>query len=60
MTTALCAALGLVIYLAYAVLFSQAAIRSAYSKVRRVIDGMVAAFFGYSGLKLILTRPDAS
>jgi len=60
MTTALCAALGLVIYLAYAVLFSQAAIRSAYSRARRAIDGMVAAFFGYSGLKLILTRPDAS
>ena len=60
MTTALCAVLGLLIYLAYAVLFSQAAIRAAYSRAQRAIDGMVAAFFGYSGLKLILTRPDAN
>ncbi len=60
MTTALCAALGLFIYLAYAVLFSQAPIRSGYRKARRSIDGVTAAFFGYAGLKLILTRSEAT
>ena len=59
-TTALCAVLGLVIYLAYAVLFSQAPVRSGYRKARRGIDGLAAAFFGYSGLKLIFTRTEAA
>lgn len=60
LTTALCAALGLLIYLAYAVLFSQAPIRSGYRKARRSIDGLAAAFFGYSGLRLLLTRSEAT
>lgn len=60
MTTTLCAGLGLTIYLAYALLFSQATIRSGYLRAQRTIDGLAAAFFGYSGLRLILTRPDAA
>ncbi|MFN4202669.1 MAG: LysE family translocator [Tabrizicola sp.] len=59
-TTALCAGLGLMIYLAYALLFSQAAIRSGYRRARCGIDGLTAGFFGYAGLKLVLTRPDAT
>ncbi len=59
-TTALCALLGLVIYLAYAVLFSQASVRSGYRKARRGIDGLAAAFFGYSGFKLVFTRSEAA
>ena len=59
-TTALCAVVGLFIYLAYAVLFSQAPVRSGYRKARRGIDGLAAAFFGYSGLKLVFTRSEAA
>ncbi|HMQ92342.1 LysE family translocator [Amaricoccus sp.] len=59
-TTSLCGVLGLVIYLAYAVLFSQAPVRSGYRKARRGIDGVAAAFFGYSGLKLVFTRSEAA
>lgn len=58
--TALCAALGLLIYLCYAILFSQELIRAGYRKARRGIDSLAAAFFGYSGLKLVLTRSDAA
>jgi threonine/homoserine/homoserine lactone efflux protein len=60
LTTALCAALGLLIYVSYAVLFSQAPIRAGYRKARRSIDGLAAAFFGYSGLKLVFTRSEAA
>ena len=59
-TTALCAALGLLIYLAYAVAFSQAPFRAGYRRAQRGIDGLAAMFFGYSGLKLLLTRPETS
>lgn len=59
-TTALCAVLGLAIYLSYAVLFSQAPVRSGYRRARRGIDGLAAAFFGYSGLKLVFTRSEAA
>jgi len=55
-TTALCACLGLIIYVAYAILFSQARIRSGYRRSRRWIDGLAAAFFGYFGLKLLMVR----
>lgn len=58
--TALCALLGLAIYLVYAVLFSQAAIRSGYRRARRGIDGLAAGYFGYSGVKLVLARPETS
>lgn len=59
-TTALCAFLGLVVYLVYAVLFSQAIIRSGYRRARRAIDGVAAVFFGYSGLKLLMTRSEVT
>lgn len=59
-TTALCAVLGLAIYLVYALLFSRGAIRAGYRRARRVIDGLAAAFFGYAGLRLILTRTEAT
>ena len=60
MTTALCAILGLVIYLAYTLLFSQARIRSGYRRGRRAIDAMAATFFGYTSLKLVLMRPETT
>lgn len=59
-TTALCALMGLFIYLFYAVAFSQAAIRAGYRRAQKVIDGAAAVFFGYSGLKLLFSRAEAS
>lgn len=57
-TTAICSALGLVIYVVYAFLFSQAHVRSGYRRARRGIDGLAAAFFGFFGLRLLLARTD--
>lgn len=57
-TTALCAVLGLLIYLAYAVAFSRTPFRVGYRRAQRGIDGLAAMFFGYSGLRLLLTRPE--
>jgi threonine efflux protein len=57
-TTGLCSALGLAIYVAYALAFSQPVIRAAYRASRRAVDGLAAAFFGYSGIKLIASRTD--
>jgi threonine efflux protein len=55
-TTGLCALLGLAIYLCYAVAFSRPLIRAAYRAAQRGIEGLAAAFFGYSGLKLMFSR----
>jgi len=55
--TGLCAALGLVIYLFYACAFSHSSVRAGYRASRRVIEGAAAAFFGFTGLKLITSPP---
>jgi threonine efflux protein len=57
-TTGLCSALGLAIYAAYALAFSQPVIRAAYRASRRAVDGLAAVFFGYSGIKLVASRTD--
>jgi threonine efflux protein len=57
-TTGLCSALGLAIYVVYALAFSQPVIRAAYRASRRAVDGLAAAFFGYSGMKLVFSRTD--
>lgn len=57
-TTGVCSALGLAIYAAYALAFSQPLIRTAYRASQRGVDGMAAAFFGYSGIKLVSFRTD--
>jgi threonine efflux protein len=59
-TTALCAVMGLLIYLVYAVVFAQAPIRAGYRRAQKAIDGVAAMFFGYSGLKLLFIRPETS
>ena len=55
---AACSALGLVIYLSYAVGFALPPVRRFYARARRAIDGALAALFGYAGLRLIFTKVD--
>jgi threonine/homoserine/homoserine lactone efflux protein len=56
--TGLCAVLGLFIYLGYALAFSRAAVRSAYRTWQRVIEGLAAAVFAWSGMRMLLARAD--
>lgn len=55
--TGLCAALGLVIYLFYACAFSLSSVRAGYRASQRVVEGVAAIFFGFTGLKLIASPP---
>jgi threonine efflux protein len=52
-----CLTIGLVVNLAYAMMFSTAVVGTAYRKSRRWIEGTLAAVFGYAGLRLLLSRP---
>lgn len=54
--TAWCASLGLLIYLVYAMAFSQEAVRNCYKHWRRWIEGLAAVLFAYFGMKLLFTR----
>lgn len=51
--TAGCISIGFAIYAAYAAAFSVSAVMQGYARVRRWIDGMVAALFALAGLALI-------
>ena len=51
-----CAALSVVIFGGYALLFSMPAMARAYRKARRWIEGTLAVFFGTAGLGLLLSR----
>lgn len=51
--TAICMALGFLIYTGYALLFSTRGAMVAYGKARRWIDGAVAGLFAVAGLGLI-------
>lgn len=51
-----CAVLGIVINLGYALVFSTPVMARAYQRARRGIDGLLAAVFGYAGLRLLLSR----
>lgn len=57
-TMALCAGLGLAIYLAYAAAFSRPVFRAGYRAARRSIEGLAALFFGVSGARLMLARAE--
>lgn len=48
-----CIVIGFGIYTAYAAAFSLSAVRRGYGKLRRWIDGVVAALFAAAGLALI-------
>lgn len=51
-----CIALGLMVNLGYAVLFSTAAMAKAYRKSRRWIESALAVILGYAGLRLLLSK----
>ena len=51
--TAVCAMLGFLNYISYALLFSLPGAMAAYRRVRRWIDGVVAGVFSLAGLGLI-------
>lgn len=50
---AVCSAIGLMIYVAYAIGFALPPVRHAYAKARRVVDAGLAALFGFAGLRLL-------
>lgn len=51
-----CAIIGALVFGGYAVLFSTAPMVRAYRARRRWIDGALAGFFGFAGVKLLLSR----
>lgn len=51
--TAGCAVLGLVIYVGYALAFSVSRVMETYARLRRWIDGAVAALFALAGFALL-------
>ena len=51
-----CALLGLVIFCGYALLFSTAPAIRIYQKAKRSIEATLALFFGFAGIKLLLSR----
>ena len=58
MIAAVCSALGLLIYIAYAIGLALSPVRRAYANGRRWIDGVLAAMFGYAGLRRIFAKVD--
>lgn len=51
-----CAVLGVSIFCGYALLFSTAPMIHLYRSARRWIEGVLAAFFGFAGLHLLISR----
>ncbi len=51
-----CAALGIVVFGLYALIFSTEPMVRGYQKARRGIEGVLAIFFGVAGIKLLLSR----
>ena len=51
-----CAVLGVCVFVGYALVFSTAPMVRAYQKARRWIEGALALFFGYAGIRLLLSR----
>ncbi len=56
---ATCSAIGLLVYVAYALGFAAAPVRRAYARARRAVEAALAAVFAGAGLKLILDRSAA-
>lgn len=52
-----CAILGLFVNVGYALIFSTPLMGRTYQKARRWIEGILAAIFGYAGIRLLLSRP---
>ena len=53
---AACGLLGVLIFISYALLFSTAVARRVYRSTRRAFDGTIAVFFGFAGLRMLLSR----
>ncbi|MER8482159.1 hypothetical protein NKH12_06420, partial [Mesorhizobium sp. M1322] len=51
-----CAVLSVTIFCGYAIVFSTAPMIRLYRRARHWIEGTLAVFFGFAGLKLLLTR----
>ncbi|MCO6052184.1 LysE family translocator [Mesorhizobium sp. RP14(2022)] len=51
-----CALLSITIFCGYAIVFSTAPMVSLYRRARRWIEGVLALFFGFAGLRLLLSR----
>ncbi|MBE3638108.1 LysE family translocator [Mangrovicoccus algicola] len=51
-----CAAPSVTIFGGYALVFSTAPMIRLYRRVRRGIEGVLAVFFGFAGLRLLLSR----
>ena len=48
--------LSVTIFCGYAVVFSTAPMVRLYRRARRWIEGVLAVFFGFAGLRLLLSR----
>ena len=51
-----CGALGIIIFCGYALLFSTAPAIRIYQRSKRYIETVLALFFGFAGIKLLLSR----
>ncbi|ABR62971.1 LysE family translocator [Sinorhizobium medicae] len=51
-----CAVLSVTIFCGYAIVFSTAPMVRLYRRARRWIEGVLALFFGFAGLRLLLSR----
>ncbi|WP_282128024.1 LysE family translocator [Roseobacter litoralis] len=51
-----CAILSVMIFAGYALLFSTEPMIRLYRRARRGIEGALAAFFGFAGLRLLMSR----
>ena len=48
-----CALIGLGVFGGYAIVFSTRSARTLYFRMRRGVDGMLAAVFGYAGIRML-------
>ena len=51
-----CAILSVTIFCGYAIVFSTSPMIRIYRNARRWIEGVLAAFFGFAGLRLLMSR----
>ena len=48
-----CAAIGVVVFCSYAIVFSMDTARRFYTRTRRALDGCLAVVFGVAGIRLL-------
>lgn len=51
-----CAILGVLVFVGYAIVFSTAPMVRYYKRSRRWIEGTLAMFFGYAGVRLLFSK----